>query len=210
MVNDVRMYSGGPVMCNGYLVKGIDGYVAIDAPEGFADWVLAGLPEGAQIRHLLLTHQHFDHVQDAARLRELTGCTIHAHSAYSTSLTLEDLAVRSWGLPLRVTPFTVDDVIGGQRTEETWAGMAWRIYHIPGHSPDGLVYELPEAGMLLTGDVLFAGSIGRTDFPGGNFSTLVDGIREKLAPLNPHLRIGSGHGPVSTLQEELINNPYLT
>lgn len=210
MGNEVRMYSGGPVMCNGYLVEGADGYVAVDAPEGFADWALASLPEGTQIRHLLLTHQHFDHVQDAARLRELTGCVVHAHSAYSPSLTLEDLVTRSWGLSMCVRPFPVDDVIGSQKRQAAWAGLEWRIYHIPGHSPDSLVYELPDVGMLLTGDVLFAGSIGRTDFPGGSFSTLVAGIREKLASLDPHLRIGSGHGPTSTLQEELINNPYLT
>lgn len=210
MGNDVRMYCGGPVMCNGYLLEGADGYVAIDAPEGFADWVLTEMPEGARLRHLLLTHQHFDHVQDAARLRKLTGCVIHAHSSYSPSLTLEDLATRGWGLPLHVAAFEVDDVIGSSRTQANWGGREWRMYHVPGHSQDSLVYELPDAGVLLTGDVLFAGAIGRTDFPGGSFSALVEGIRLKLTPLDPHLRVLSGHGPASTLQEELLNNPYLT
>lgn len=210
MADKIRVYSGGPVMCNGYLLEGKDGYVAVDAPEGFADWALSQMPEGAVLRHLLLTHQHFDHVQDAARLKQRTGCILHAHSRYSTALTLEDLARGSWGLPLHVQPFEVDDAMGDACKSARWGGLSWSIYHIPGHSPDSLVYEVPELGMLLTGDVLFAGSIGRTDFPGGNYQALVTGIREKLAPLDPHLRIGSGHGPESTLKEELLNNPYLT
>ena len=125
-------------------------------------------------------------------------------------LTLEDLATRGWGLPLHVAAFEVDDVIGSSRTQANWGGREWRMYHVPGHSQDSLVYELPDAGVLLTGDVLFAGAIGRTDFPGGSFSALVEGIRLKLTPLDPHLRVLSGHGPASTLQEELLNNPYLT
>ncbi len=208
MAVDVRIYTGGPAACNAYLIKGSTGYVAVDAPLGFADWVCKRLPEGATLTDLLITHQHFDHVQDAARLRELTGCRIHAHSAHSRELTLEDAAGR-WGIE-PPAPYHVDDAFGSSLTSADWGGLAWTLHHIPGHSPDGMAYHLAEKELLFVGDILFAGSIGRTDFPGGSMSTLVRGIREKLMVLEPATRIYSGHGPFTSIQEEMLNNPYLS
>ncbi len=207
MAIDIQKYTGGPVACNAYLIRGEAGYVAVDAPLGFADWVGAHLPQGEKLTALLLTHQHFDHVQDAARLQRLTGCRICAHSAYSPELTLAE-AVRDWGIR-PPAPFTVDDVLGEARTEADWGGLDWQLYAIPGHAPDCMAYGLEAQQRLFVGDILFAGSIGRTDLPGGSHATLVRGIREKLLVLEPGTEVFSGHGPSTSIQEESLNNPYL-
>ncbi len=209
MSDGIRVFTGGATMCNGYLVEGPDGFVAVDAPEGFAAWACRWLPEGAKLGHLLLTHQHFDHVQDAAELKARTGCRIHAHSPYSTDLTLESMARLGWGLNLHVEPYRVDDVLGSDRSEGDWGGLHWNLIALPGHSPDSIVYRLDARKTLFTGDVLFAGSVGRTDFPGGSQKDLLHGIETKLSQLDPQLRILSGHGPASSLKEELLNNPWL-
>ncbi len=168
MAVDIQKYTGGPVACNAFLIRGEGGYVAVDAPLGFADWVQKHLPQGEKLTELILTHQHFDHVQDAARLQQLTGCRICAHSAYSPSLTLEQ-AARAWGIE-PPAPFRVDEVFGNTRREAAWGGLTWQLYAIPGHSPDGMAYGLTSEGCLFAGDILFAGSIGRKEFPGGSLS----------------------------------------
>lgn len=206
---EIQVYTGGPCACNGYLVRGTEGYVAIDAPLGFAEWTKKKLPADAKVTDLLITHQHFDHVQGAAALAAQYGCRIHACMAYSTALTLEDLARHSWGGGFDVEPFCVDDTFGPADVQRNWGGLNWQVHHIPGHSPDGVAYELPEQEQLFCGDILFAGSVGRTDFPGGSMSSLVRGIREKLLPLPHTTTVHSGHGPNTTMGEESLNNPYL-
>ncbi len=207
MSTDIQVYTGGSCACNGYLVKAPNGYVAIDAPEGMAAWVAKKLPSGARVTDLLITHQHFDHVQGAAELAAATGCNIHACMPYSTALTLEDSVGRLWGE--RVPPFRVDDAFGTACTQAEWGGLRWSIHHIPGHSPDGVAYELQEEECIFCGDILFAGAVGRTDFPGGSMSSLVRGIREKLLTRPHTTAVYSGHGPSTTLGEETLNNPYL-
>lgn len=193
--------------CNAYLIEGTDGYVLVDAPEGVSAWVVRQLPEGARLAHLLITHQHFDHVQDAAAVQARFGCAVHAHSAYSPGLTLEE-AAGGWGIP-PVPPFRVDDVLGSSTPRADWAGLEWEIFSIPGHAPDGVAYLLKNEACVFVGDILFAGSVGRTDFPGGSMAQLVRGIRTHLLPLDPHTEVFSGHGPSTSIGEELLNNPYI-
>ena len=209
MSADIQVYTGGPCACNGYLVRCKEGYVAIDAPLGFAAWVAKKLPEGAQLTDLLITHQHFDHVQGVAGLVAAYDCRVHACMPYSRALTLEDLAARSWGGGLDVEPFRVDNAFGSACGTLNCGGSEWKVYHIPGHSPDGVTYELAGSEQLFCGDILFAGAVGRTDFPGGSMAALIRGIREKLLTLPHTYEINSGHGPSTTLGEETLNNPYL-
>lgn len=196
-------------MCNGYLVRCPQGYVAIDAPLGFAAWVKKTLPEDACVTDLLITHQHFDHVQGAAELAAQYGCRISACMPYSTALTLEELARQSWGGGFDVEPFTVDNVLGSHDSTGDWGGLKWAAHFIPGHSTDGMAFELPEEEELFCGDILFAGAVGRTDFPGGSMAQLVRGIREKLLPRPHTTAVHSGHGPDTSIEEEILNNPYL-
>lgn len=203
----LRTYTGGDLSCNGYLLQGADGtFVAVDAPLGMAEWVQRVLPEGAKLAHLLLTHQHFDHVQGAAALQRLTGCTIHAPFTMSDELTLADVA-RQWGVP-PIETYTVD-TFGTAQTEANWSGLRWQLYFIPGHSCDGMAYGLAGEEILFTGDILFAGAVGRSDLPGGNARDLVRGIREHLLPLPDTTRVCCGHGPSTTIGEEKLQNPYI-
>ena len=200
----LRKYTGGPVACNSYLVGGPEGYVMIDAPLGAADWLERVLPHGEVPAHLLITHQHFDHVQGAAEVQHRTGCSIHAFSPSSRELTLELL----FGREAAVDPFTVNDTLACC-TKANWGGLTWELCHIPGHATDGMAYLLHELKSMFVGDILFAGGIGRTDFPGGSTATLVQGIRQQLMTKGDGWAIYPGHGPQTFTEEERDTNPYL-
>lgn len=205
----IRTYVGGITRCNGYLLAAPDGtFIAVDAPAGFAAWVRRVLPEGARLSHLLITHQHFDHVENAAALREQTGCTVHACLPPSDELCLTHVA-RQCGLRF-CCDYKVDDVFGPSLRVADWGGWRWRISHIPGHSPDGTAYGIETEKLLFTGDILFAGAIGRTDFHGPDgMTTLVSGIRSKLFCLPDETEVLSGHGVGTTLGRERQENMYL-
>jgi hydroxyacylglutathione hydrolase len=203
---EISFFTGGMAMTNGWLAQTGAGAVAIDAPEGMAAWLRG---RGVTISALLLTHQHFDHVQDAACIQREHGAPILAFAPFSRDLTLEVLMELATGMPLMVEPFRVDELLEG-RTQIEAAGVNWRLEHIPGHSPDSVTFHCPEEGILFAGDVLFSGSIGRTDFPGGSMEQLVRGVVEKLLPLPDATRVLPGHGPETTIGAERMDNPYLS
>jgi glyoxylase-like metal-dependent hydrolase (beta-lactamase superfamily II) len=163
---------------------------------------------GVKVDALLLTHQHFDHVVDAARIQQEHGARLFAFAPYSRALTLEQLMEMATGMPVKVAPFRVDEIIEGATHVEV-AGERFALQHIPGHSPDSVVFYHADGGLAFSGDVLFAGSIGRTDFPGGSMELLVDGIHRKLFTLPDVTRILPGHGPETTVGEERGSNPFL-
>lgn len=198
------MYTGGSVACNAYLLQGAGGYVLVDAPAGVLPWLRKQLPAGATLAHLLLTHQHFDHVQGAAEVQQATGCRIHAVYPFSRGLTLEDLA--PWVDP--VEHYNVDSFGSAPRTAD-WGGIKWQVFPIAGHALDGAAYYAEESGELFVGDILFAGSVGRTDFPKGSSVTLLEGIRKHLLPLPAETVVYCGHGPATTIGQEAAGNPYL-
>lgn len=199
---NVRSYTGGFVQTNGYLLEAPEGNVLIDAPLGIAKWV-ASL--GLKVDHVLLTHQHYDHVEDAAAL-EAAGARLHAFAAYSTALTLEDHA-RGWGLPISVKPYRIAEPVAPGPL--VVAGLAFEVAHLPGHATDGVIYHLPEEGIVFSGDTLFAGSIGRSDLPGGDTRQLLQGIDRHLLNMKPETRVLSGHGPETTIGREKLSNPFL-
>lgn len=196
-------YSGGFVQTNGYLIETPAGNLLIDAPEGVADWLSE---KGVRVDDVLLTHQHYDHVMDAAALRE-KGARLHAFDDYSQELTLES-AVRGWGLPIRVDPYQIDSRIFPSEPLYL-AGLDFEIAHVPGHSPDSIILHLVDHALVFSGDTIFAGSIGRTDLPGGSTTQLLDGIAAHLMILPPETRVLPGHGPATTIGEEAASNPYL-
>lgn len=196
------------MLSNGYLLVGNNGEcVAIDAPDGFADWVAGKLSKEMKLTHVLITHQHFDHVYDVAKLKKATGCCVVACEPFSLQLTLSHDATL-WGLPVPDV-FHVDELPGDEDSTANWAGLNWQVLHVPGHSADSLVYALPDEGILFTGDVLFNGAIGRSDLPGGNKSQLLSGIRSKLMSYPPETQVLSGHGSPTTIGEEELNNSFI-
>jgi hydroxyacylglutathione hydrolase len=199
----ISSYTGGFVQTNGYLIETPDGNLLIDAPEGIAAWVTE---RGVRVDAVLLTHQHYDHVMDAAALQAL-GVKLYAFEAYSKDLTLES-AARTWGLPIAVAPYTIDECfqLAGPLCI---AGLEFSLAHVPGHSLDSVTFHLADGGVVFSGDTLFANSIGRTDLPGGSTSRLLDGIAKHLMTLPGETRVLPGHGPGTTIQAEADRNPYL-
>jgi glyoxylase-like metal-dependent hydrolase (beta-lactamase superfamily II) len=199
----ISLYTGGMVQTNGYLVETPDGNVLIDAPEGIAEWLTE---RGVRVDDVLLTHQHYDHVMDAAALKAL-GARLHAFEDYSTDLTLES-AARGWGMPISVPPYQIDRHFVMSEPLRI-AGLEISLAHIPGHSLDSVTFHLLGQGVVFSGDTLFAASIGRTDLPGGSTALLLAGIARHLMVLPPETRILAGHGPGTTIGEEAMDNPYL-
>ena len=188
---------------NGYLVETPDGNFLVDAPEGVADWIAE---KAVRVDDVLITHQHYDHVLDAAAVRA-TGARLHAFAPYSTELTLE-AAARAWGMPISVDPYQIDVLLDMARPLRL-AGLEISLAHIPGHAPDAVTFYLADSELVFSGDTLFAGSIGRTDLPGGSARQLLDGIARQLMVLPPETRVLSGHGPATTIGREAAGNPYL-
>ena len=199
----ISLYTGGFVQTNGYLIETPDGNLLIDAPAGVCDWIAQ---RGVRVDDVLLTHQHYDHVEDAAALRS-GGARLHAFQDYSTDLTLES-AAREWGLPISVTPYHIDHGFAMGEPLRI-AGLEFFLAHVPGHSSDSVTFHLAEHGIVFSGDTLFAGSIGRTDLPGGSTTQLLEGIASRLMTLPAATRVLPGHGPETTIAEEAAGNPYL-
>ena len=199
----ISCYTGGMVQTNGYLVETPDGNFLVDAPEGICDWILE---RGVRVDELLLTHQHYDHVQDTAKVQAL-GAKVRAFAHYSTDLTLET-AARDWGMPIVVHKYGVDELIDA-KAPIVACMQPIRVAHVPGHSTDSITFYLKDEGLVFAGDTLFANSVGRTDLPGGSTEQLTSGIREHLLSLPSETRVLSGHGPETTIAQEAGNNPFL-
>jgi glyoxylase-like metal-dependent hydrolase (beta-lactamase superfamily II) len=199
----ITSYIGGITQTNGYLVRTDAGTFLVDAPEGIADW-LAG--NHISVSDVLLTHQHYDHVMDAAAL-QAGGARLHAYAAYSQELTLE-AAARAWGMPISVQPYRIDSLLDMDQALRI-AGLEISLAHVPGHAADSVIFHLPDHGVVFSGDTLFAGSIGRTDLPGGSSSQLLAGINRHLLGLPPETRVLSGHGPTTSIAREIAGNPFI-
>jgi hydroxyacylglutathione hydrolase len=197
----IRSYTGGMAQTNAYLLGEGDRSLLIDAPLGVCQWLdsLDELPSD-----LLLTHQHYDHVEDVAQLAA-KGVRLHAYSPYSQDLTLEKLLQQS-GIPITVDPYTIDELLK-DKTEIEAGGIKFSIQHVPGHSPDSVVFIADDYAFV--GDTLFAGSVGRADLPDGDMDLLISGIREKLLTLAEETKVFPGHGPETSIGSERAGNPYL-
>ncbi len=201
-----EIYTGGMVATNAVLARSAAGAeLLIDAPEGVTEWLEA---RGAKPAALLLTHQHFDHVMDAAKVAEKWGIPIYAWSAYSKDLTLEERLAGATGTLLEVPKYLVTQLLEGEEKLAIEGFPEFGIVHIPGHSPDSIGFHLVAEKLFFGGDILFAGSVGRSDFPNGDGELLVQGIREKLFPLGDAIRVFPGHGPETTVGDERRSNPF--
>jgi hydroxyacylglutathione hydrolase len=201
-----RVHTGGFTFTNGYLLKGPKGWVAVDAPDGMADW-LERL--GIKLDALLLTHWHFDHVVDAARLARDHGCPIYAWGPSTPESRLEDHLKQWAGIDFPVENYPVDHILAGQ-TECRVAGHHFQLEHVPGHSPDSIVFIEAAASRVFSGDTLMQDGIGRSDFPDGDGDLLIQGIKDKILTLPAHYEVYSGHGRPTTVGAEKTGNPYLS
>ena len=174
---------------------------------GEAAPVLAAAKElGVTLEKVVLTHGHLDHAAGAAEVAETLGIPVEGPHEADRFL-LDDLpqAAAAYGFPARaVTP---DRWLAEGDTVEI-AGHPFAVLHVPGHTPGHLVFFDAAQALAIVGDVLFRGSVGRTDFPYGDGPGLIAGIRTKLFPLGDAVQFLCGHGPGGTLGEERRSNPY--
>lgn len=205
------VFTGGFCQTNAYLLDTGGRRLLVDAPEDCAAW-LRGL--GVRVDALLLTHQHFDHVMDAARIVADHGCPVVAWSQPAPELWLNRLVSQMAGWELEIAPYVVTHELGGpgRGCGEVleMAGESFRVLHVPGHSPDSVCFYQEASARCFCGDTVFAGGIGRTDFPGGDATGLLAGIREKLFSLPGDTVLLPGHGGLTTVGDERTGNPFFT
>ncbi len=197
-----KTFTGGGYETNCFLVEAPEGQVLFDAPEGadrhFAD---------EKIGLLVLTHGHWDHVADAAALKRRHGCSVVCH-ADTVPMVSEEGFFERHGFPLRVE-VVQPDLIMQEGNGQNLLGLAVDVLEVPGHCPGSLCFHLPHDRLLIGGDVLFRGGIGRWDLPGGNGELLLQGIRTKVMPLPDETVVLPGHGPSTTIGVEKATNPFL-
>jgi len=205
----VEIFEAGPLATNGYLVADREGgrAVMIDAPQGVAALVVEQARQWkTPIEFLINTHGHWDHFLDNAELLRLTGAKFGIHRD-SVPL-LKEPQARYFGLDLDVEVTEPDFFLEEGKTFAV-GDLKFEIFNCPGHCPGSAVLFERKGRVAFVGDVLFAGSIGRTDLPGGEHDLLIDGIRKKLFSLGDDVKVFPGHGPVTTIGEERRSNPFL-
>jgi glyoxylase-like metal-dependent hydrolase (beta-lactamase superfamily II) len=166
------------------------------------------------VKQILITHAHIDHIAGAARLKQLTGAPILYNPRDLPLVKMMDMQAGWLGMPtpeVRPPDDTLDDgsIIAIGALSNGQPALSGNILHTPGHTQGSVCLHLPAQNLLLAGDTLFAGSVGRTDLPGGDGPTLIRSIREKLLTLPDATTVIPGHGPKTTIGEERESNPYL-
>jgi hydroxyacylglutathione hydrolase len=202
----VDTYPLGRAGTNCYFVRterGAPEAVVVDPGDDAARLRLELAGFGTRCAAILITHGHWDHLGAVADLAEGTGAPVHM--AEDERTLLED--INSFVPPgVHLRPYTPDVLLQGDETLEL-AGIRSETLRVPGHSPAHLAYHAD--GCLFSGDVLFAGSVGRVDLPGADWDTLVASIRSLADRFPPESIVYPGHGPATTLGDELARNPFL-
>jgi hydroxyacylglutathione hydrolase len=206
---DVRMFTVGPVQENCYLFRrdGSDRALIVD-PGDEADRLLAAIDElGVTVEGILLTHTHFDHVGAVAPVAEATGAEVWVPEIEKPVLA-DIMSFVPWpGFGPYESYDAEHTLTGGEKLE--LADFDIDVIFTPGHSPGHVTFSIPDEQAVFSGDVLFQGSVGRTDLPGGDWPTLLESIRSLVDSLPEDTTVHPGHMGLTTLGAERASNPFL-
>ena len=197
-------FCGGIFETNCYLYKSPEGWILFDAPQGACEWVRS---LAVDLKLLLLTHGHIDHVQDVAMIKRQFGCQIGCHPLTAPMISDREF-FRSFGFELEIESAEPDFLIEETPTRN-FLGAEFQVLEIPGRCPGSLCFFSRKDKLLIGGDVLFAGSVGRGDLPGGDIDLLISGIRKKLFQLGDEVTVLAGHGPPTKIGTERRTNPFV-
>ncbi len=203
----IKKLAVGPIMANCFIVGcNQTREAAVIDPGDEADRILLALAElKLTVKQIINTHGHFDHVGANKRMRAATGAPILIHALDAPMLSTLARSAAAWGMSAENSPAPDRFLEEGDTIE--FGSIRFRIIHTPGHTPGGV--SLFADGRLFAGDTLFAGSVGRTDFPGGDFEVLKSSIQKKLFILGDEVQVFTGHGPETTIGEEKRHNPFV-
>lgn len=198
----------GPLMVNAYIVEDPPSKKAVVVDPGDdGEAILSEIgARGLAVEKILLTHGHFDHVGAVRLLRAKTGAPVHLHADDAGRMATARRQGLMFGLSVEDPPPA--DVLVGEGDRIAFAGGEFLVAHTPGHTPGCVSYL--RGGMAFVGDLVFAGSIGRTDLPGGSHERLLRSVREKIFVLPDDTVIFPGHGPSTTVGREKRSNPFFT
>ncbi len=207
----IHVLPAGPIETNAYLLTDAarGEAVLVDAPgEVWAEVKPILAREGCKLTELWITHGHWDHMQGAAELVKQTGARVSAHP--DDKVLLETPGVMEVFLPgtIRLAPVKTDRWVKQGEVIEA-LGRKWELRHVPGHCPGSVLFWCEAEGVAFTGDAIFQGGVGRTDFPGGSMAVLEKSIREQIYTLPAQTTLYPGHGDATSVAVEKASNPFV-
>ncbi len=201
----------GPLQVNCFLLmdESTNEAILIDPGDNAPDILSSIRQADAQVTRITNTHAHFDHILAVPEIKEATGATFHLHHADQPILDNSPEVVRLW-LGTQWGPPPVVDAYLDPDDELNLGETQFEIRHVPGHSPGSIIFIDHEDRRAWIGDTVFAGGIGRTDFPGCSFPDLIEAIHTQILTLPDDYILYPGHGPFTTVGQERRTNAYLT
>lgn len=199
----------GPLQCNCSIIgdEASQEAMVIDPGDDISEIQAIIQKHNLRVKQIVITHAHIDHVGGAMRLREATGAPILLNQNDYALLKMLDLQAAWLGMR---PPGKVEIDRGLSEDDKVEAGaIAASVLHTPGHTEGSICLYFPAEQKLIAGDTLFAGSIGRTDLPGGSFDAIINSLHEKVLALPDDTVVVPGHGPLTTIGEEREGNPFL-
>jgi len=207
----LHVLPAGPIQTNAYLLTDPERgeAVLIDAPgDVWAQVQPIIAKEKVRLTELWLTHGHWDHFQGAAELVRATQATVKAHAADRTLIETPEIMRSFLSRTIELEPVAVTSWIEqGQMLSAL--GLSVEVRHVPGHCPGNVLFYFSDAKAAFVGDALFAGSVGRTDLPGGDAAELARSIRTQIYTLPDTTTVYPGHGPATTVGQEKATNPFV-
>lgn len=207
----LHVLPAGLLETNAYLLtdQERDEALLIDAPGQVWPEVQRRLAaEGVSLRELWLTHGHWDHTQGGAEVVRASGARVSAHPDDRTLIETPQVMASFLGGEIDLEPLHVDRWLGHRERIEA-LGLEAEVRHVPGHCPGNVLFHFPALEMAFVGDAIFAGSVGRTDLPGGSMEILERSIRREIYTLPPETALHPGHGPATRVDAERKTNPHV-